>query len=585
MSHDKSFESSLHDVVYSIDTGTGLKIIRIALYTLFLVILMLVYTATQFRGLKSAEAMELAQIGRNITIQGGIQTKCVRPLTMWKMSQVTPDEKPRIMNHPDILHAPAYPFLLAGGFKILDLVGLDIFELGDKGASVMPAEQWFLIPLNHLFAALTGLIVYLMGCRLFSKEIGFLSMTTYFLSNLVWADSITGLGITMACFFSVAAFYNIFIAMLNRRDRGSASSWVFPFVVSILFAAGAFLTRYITVAIVPGMAFYAWMMAGRFRGGTRYAVVIIVLFGVLISPWLYRNYKVCKNPLGMAAHSVMNDTVKYPGQALERCAEPEFKTKTVWNNMKQKWVVNYTENGYRNYLPAMGGGVLMALFLVTFLYHFVRPQVNCLRWGIGLSIAIMMIVAGFFGETSVRMLHLFWPFVIMYGLAFFTILIDRQDLGLRLYSMILKCAIVAVAALPLLLTLLPPHSSHPYPPYYAPIIAQVTDMLSPREVLCTDMPWATAWYGDRVSIQLPQDLDDFYEINDYQQYISGIYMTTLTKNKPFVRSLLDGPEKSWLPILSGRYPPDFPLKKGVSLNRQDQIFISDRDRWSSAEAE
>ncbi|MCF7847556.1 MAG: glycosyltransferase family 39 protein [Kiritimatiellales bacterium] len=581
MPQDRSFESSLHDIVYSIDTGTGLKIIRASLYTLFLVVLILLYTATQFRGLKDAEAMDLAQVGRNITLQGGMQTKCVRPLTMWKISQVTPEGNPRILNHPDILHAPAYPAVLAIGFKIFDLMGVDIFSLSQRGGSVLPAEQWLLIPINHLFAALTGFIVYMMGGRLFSKEIGFLGMTTYFLSNVVWADSISGLGITMACFFSAAAFYCIVVSMLNRRDRDSMAAWAVPFILSILFAAGAFLTRYITVAIVPGMAFYAWLMAGRFRGGTRYAIVIVLLFGVIVSPWLYRNFKLCGNPMGMAAYTVMIDTSKYPDNALERSSEPEFKAKSVWTNMKHKWIKNYSGE-YQNRLPAMGGGVLMALFLTTFLYHFVRPQVNCLRWGVGLSILLMMIVAGFFGESTIRMLHIFWPFVVLYSLAFFTILIDRLDLGLRLYNLILKCAIVAVAALPLVFTLLPPHGNHPYPPYYAPIISQVSNMLTPREVMCTDMPWATAWYGDRVSVLLPQNLDDFYEINDYKQYISGLYITTLTKNKPFVRALLDGPEKSWLPILSGRYPPDFPLKKGVALNRQDQIFISDRDRWSSA---
>jgi len=110
-------------------------------------------------------------------------------------------------------------------------------------------------------------------------------------------------------------------------------------------------------------------------------------------------------------------------------------------------------------------------------------------------------------------------------------------------------------------------------------------MLNPREAMCTDMPWATAWYGDRVSILLPKDVDQFYYINDYKQYISGLYITTITKDKPFVSSLLDGPEQSWLPILSGRTPPDFPLKQAVSLNKQDQVFFSDRNRWSTPAAQ
>jgi len=578
MAQNRPFESTLHDIVYSIDIGTGRMIIRVALYLLFIIILMLLYTATQFKGLKSAEAMDLAQVGRNISLQGGIQTKCVRPLTIWKMKQVSPDGNPHIFDHPDVLHAPAYPVVLALGYKFYEMLGINLWKIEKLSGSVMPAEQWVVIPLNHLFAVLTGIIVYLMGKRLFAREIGFLGMTIYYLSNLVWADSISGLGITMAGFFSAAAFYCIMLAMLNRRDRDSLAAWLVPFVLSILFATTAFYTRYITAVIVPGMALYAWLMAGRFRGGTRFAVAIILAFTVLIFPWLYRNYKICKNPFGMAAHTVMLETSKYPENALERCSNPDFSPSVVWRNMKDKWIKNYT-GCFANKLPSMGGGVLPSIFLVTFLYHFVRPQVNYLRWGVGLSILLLLIIAGFFGETTIRMLHVFWPFVILYALAFYVILIERLDLGVRLYNQILRGAFVAVATVPIVLTLMPPHESRPYPPYYAPIIQQVTEWLNPTEVMCTDMPWATAWYGNRVSILLPQTLDDFYEINDYEHYISGLYITTLTKNKPFVRSLLDGPDKSWLPIMSGHYPPDFPLKKGVALNRQDQIFISDRQRW------
>ncbi len=204
---------------------------------------------------------------------------------------------------------------------------------------------------------------------------------------------------------------------------------------------------------------------------------------------------------------------------------------------------------------------------------------NDLRWGIGLSLLLTTIIAGFFSDSSIRMLHAFWPFAILYGLSFFYLLIDRLDIDARLYTISLKVIFCALAVIPLVMTIYSPNSKHPYPPYHAPFIGKVTTMLSPREVMCTDMPWATAWYGDRVSILLPKDLDQFYEINDYKQYISGIYFTTITKNKPFVKQLLDGPEKSWLPIMTGQTPPDFPLKKGLPLNRVDQLFLSDRTRW------
>ena len=577
---NKSFESTLHDIVYSIDTGTGLKIIRVTLYILILLVIVMLYTATQFRGLNSEEAMDYAQLGRNISLNGGLVTKNIRPISIWKISERNLDENAQIGDHPDLYHPPAYPALLATGFKFFELIGIDPFNLPEGSRTTsLPAEQWVILPLNHLFAILTGLIVFMLGKRMFSREIGFLGMTIYYLSDLVWADSISGLNISMAGFFIAASFYAMIVAMLNRRDRHSAVAWMFPFALSIILSAIAFLTRYIAIAAVPGIVLFAWLMGGRFRGGTRYAVVFIGLYLLLISPWLYHNYTVSGNPLGMAAHTAMAETSQYPGNALDRQLHPEFVAEQMTPSVKEKWVRNYSEK-YDSVIPGLGGGVLMAFFIVTFFYHFVRPQVNYLRWGLGMSLLLTVIIAGFFSESSIHMIHAFWPFIILYGLAFFYILIDRLDLGVPLYTTGLKYLIAILAAIPLALTIMPPHAKPTYPPYYAPIISNVSGMLNEREVLCTDMPWATAWYGDRISILLPKDVDDFYEINDYKQYISGMYITTITKNKPFVKELLDGPEKSWLPVISGRTPADFPLKQAISLNRQDQIFLSDRNRWS-----
>ena len=262
---NRSFESTLHDIVYSIDTGTGLKIIRVTLYVLFLLIIVMLYTATQFRGLRSAEAMDYAQLGRNISLNGGMVTKCIRPVSMWKVASRNPGENAQIVGHPDLYHAPAYPVVLSGGFKLFELMGIDPFIL-PEGARALPAEQWVIMPVNHLFTILTGWIVFSMGKRLFSREIGFLGMTIYYLSDLVWKDSISGLNISMACFFVAASFYAMVISTLNRRDRKTVFSWVFPFVLSVIFSAIAILTRYIAIAVVPGIVLFAWLMGGRFRG-------------------------------------------------------------------------------------------------------------------------------------------------------------------------------------------------------------------------------------------------------------------------------------------------------------------------------
>ncbi len=583
MADNRSFESTLHDIVYSIDTGTGLKIIRTCLYFLILLVVVMIYTATQFRGLKTEESMDYAQLGRNLTIQNGLVTKYVRPLSMWKMSTHNPEGNPQIGLHPDLFHPPAYPAVLASGFKLFNAIGLDVFATEKEGLGVsMKAEQWIILTANHMFSILTGWLIFLLGKRMFSREIGFIGMTIYYLSDLVWRDSVSGLNISMAVFCVMASFYLMVVAMLNKRDADSKVLWIVPYLFSIVFAAIAFLTRYIAIAAVPGLCLFAWLMSGRFRGGTRFVLVFVFLYALMVSPWLVRNYRVCGNPVGMVGYSALVDTPKHEDQSLLRELNPEVKFAGSFDALKKKWVLNYSGKGSA-VLPTMGGGILTALFIVAFFFHFIRPQVNYLQWGVGVSLVLTLLLAGFFSESSISMIHAFWPFVILYALAFFYILIDRLDLGVRLYNLGLKLLIVLLGTLPFWLTLMPPHENSAYPPYYVPAIAKVSSLLSPREVMISDMPWATAWYGDRVSILLPKDVDEFYEINDYKQYISGLYITTLTSDKPFTSKLLMGSEKTWLPIISGRTPTDFPLKQ-VERIGPGQLFFSDRNRWDNSSA-
>ena len=113
-----------------------------------------------------------------------------------------------------------------------------------------------------------------------------------------------------------------------------------------------------------------------------------------------------------------------------------------------------------------------------------------------------------------------------------------------------------------------------------PLISHVSHLLDRDELMCSDMPWATAWYGSRRSLQLPTSLLEFYEINDYTKKISGIYITMLTRDLPYLSSLRQGPYKYWFPILEGKIPGDFPLTQGFfPLMNQEQVFLTDRARW------
>lgn len=577
------FESTLQDLVYSVDAGLGLKIIRTTLFCLFILGLIVIFTAREFRGFDNEAAMDYAQLGRNMARSRHYVTQCVRPVSIAQVSARTFDGDALITRHPELFKAPLYPAILAGCFKFFDLVGVDLFPISTafQGMRVFPAEQWVIIPLHHFFTGLSGLLVFLLGRKLFSSKIGLLSVTTYFLSETVWVDSIRGTGIPFLVFFVLGATYFTLLAMINRRERKPLWNWMAFFALAILFSAAAFMTHYAAVAVIPGLAMFIWTMGSRTQRGGHLVFFYVTLTFLAVSPWLLRNYRLSGSPLGLAPYTALVDSAKYPGDSLMRTLKPTFSLTADYKETKAKWSKNFNKI-YETRFTSMGGGLLMAFFMVTFFYRFVRVHVHNLRWGIGLSMVLFFAGAGFFNEETLRLYHIFWPFVILYGLAFFSILLDRLDLNIQLYKTGLTGLVVGLTALPLIVTIFlssPP--GLPYPPYYAPFVMRVSELLKPAEVMCTDMPWATAWYGNRTSILMPARLEDYYEINDYRKYISGLYITTLTKDRPFVSSLLEGSEKTWMPIAMGQIPKDFPLRQGFALNKQDQIFLTDSIRWSA----
>lgn len=162
----KPFESRIQDLVYNVDVGIGLQMIKVGLYVLMVLVTILLYTVTQFKGLKDAEAMDYAQLGRNLLQQKGFITQCVRPASMWYMIENSKKHNPQIDRHPDILHPPLYPLLLAGGFKLTN------YDFNDESnVFPYPPEQWVVVPLGFIFSLLTGLLVFLIALRLFDKRI------------------------------------------------------------------------------------------------------------------------------------------------------------------------------------------------------------------------------------------------------------------------------------------------------------------------------------------------------------------------------------------------------------------------------
>lgn len=136
-------------------------------------------------------------------------------------------------------------------------------------------------------------------------------------------------------------------------------------------------------------------------------------------------------------------------------------------------------------------------------------------------------------------------------------------------------------------------------PYYVPqALASLNASLGEKEVLVTDIPWATAWYADRTSIWVPKNKKQFYELlkysRDHNEEIVGLLFTPTTLNQPFMGSIIGGENEDWQEVIL-RLPvsnrsggtadtmanePDFPFKQPAWLG-VGTIFYTDSQHISS----
>ena len=577
-----AFESGMQNLVYQMDQGSGRKVIHAALFALFAFAMAALYTFTNFQGMRDARAMEEAQLARNFAESGRLDTQCVRPFAIGRLAARSPAGGNAVIGQPDLLHPPVWPAILAGAFH---LVGMP--KPGTPTTSYVNGMDYLPVATSHFFTALAAILVWLLGCKLFDHRVGVLAASSFLLSDLAWRWSLLGSDLAAATFFALAAIYaGVWAAELPagggaEAEQGGVGRWLVPLVLAALLTAAAFLTRYAS-GIVALTVVFLHLGASRRRRPWAKAALFAVLAVLPAIPWLARNVAACGLPFGLVFHQLLAGTYLFPGDALARSLAPEMPDAgTAFYAVQIKAIANLRAFFGQDFGFA-GGGIVLALFGAMYLHRFVRHASRTLRWCLLPAGLVAILNAAAFGEESLRVLAIFWPLALPYAWAFFLVLLDRLQFEVRAFASAAITAVLLLTALPLLMNVLPPRTGLPYPPYFHSYIGWVTSMLEPEECLTTDIPWATAWYGGRTSIQLPRDIDGFYRIAEQHQRISLAYFTTVTRDKPWVRGLSDptSPEYTWYQVFAqGKVPGNFPLTHGRFLAGSDQLILADRQRW------
>ena len=116
----------LPDLLHKVVVGGGMRYLRVGLVLLLGVVLVGGYDWRAFRNMGTQEAMDAAQLARNIAEGKGYTTLFIRPLSIFLVKKRNKErEGVRSVGnvadlaqlrgmHPDLANPPVYPIVLAG---------------------------------------------------------------------------------------------------------------------------------------------------------------------------------------------------------------------------------------------------------------------------------------------------------------------------------------------------------------------------------------------------------------------------------------------------------------------------------------
>lgn len=612
----------LQDIIHKVEVAGGVRYVRYALAALTALLVIVAYNVRVAKNFGTQEAMDAAQLARNLAEGDGYSTKFVRPFSMHLVSRRTlekagrqeshePADYARIREpHPDISNAPVYPLVLAGLMKVLPfhyevMRSQPFFSSSGRPWRHQPdfLISWFN---QFLFLAVVA-VTFFWARRLFDATVAATAAVALFGSDILWRFSSSGLSTMLLLLICMGLVWCLtsLDQELDEPGPGAATPLALGGIAGALIGLGA-LTRYgFGMMIVPALLFI-WLAAGARKIPA--ALAMAAAFAIVLVPWVIRNYDVSGTPFGTAGFALLHGA-GFSGHELERSLNPDvqFGIRALVHKLLANSRLLLGSEFF-----VLAGGWATALFLASLLIGFRNRRIRRMRLFLLLSLGTLFVTQAL-GRTelsadsplinSENYLAVLIPMVMVYAVALFYILLDQIQLPFRQLRFAAVGIFVLLLWLPLIQVMLPPRG-HPLalPAYYPPAIQTAAGYFKERELMMSDVPWAVAWYGNRQCLWLtlnavrppddPTNEETFFAVNDLQKTINGLYLSQQGMDVRLQSELLRG-DGSWgqliLNVLLRRgrdlpaeqaVPGAFPLK---AVNRaylaDRQLLLADWARW------
>lgn len=460
-------------------------------------LLVLTYQHLRFVGLNNPDALDFAQLGRNLSFGRGFVTFILRPLAL------THGSNP--LRQPEMTHGPLFPFVLALAF-------------GAAGAKDTVASV-----VSMLFYVLTVPLVFLMGRRLFTPLVGGIAALVFALSPLNLDYAISGLHISFTIFLSTCLFLTLTGLMEKTNANTNPNAPPVPrgrLALAGLLAGALYLTDPIFFWILPAIVGTVLWMQKRER--TSWALWFGLPLALLILPWMARNAMTSGNPVfGLRGAEVWMNTQVYPASTGYRLLPGDMVADGgLFSALLLKMLTGI--NQILRSLPQMSGNWILAFFLPSLFFRFTDRTAESVR-RTALFCLLSLCAAMLLFTVQMPLLFCLMPIVLIFSVAYLVHLAQQAHLNRR--ALHFAAGLIALATLYPLFSEMA-LSDKPQPHRLAASARLLARQSRPADACVSDQPWITAWYADRPSLWIPARDD---QMSEARRLVSGSRWLFLTE--------------------------------------------------------
>jgi hypothetical protein len=523
-------------------------IIRYASFLLLLIGLTFFYLSPGFRGLNNEKGLEQAQIAREIARGNGFKSKLIRPLSL--RQSVEHSENVTLTSLHDTYHAPLNP--------LFNSIALNLYKddfQWDRNEPIYPLDRVITgVSIIFLFGSIV--MTYLLVTGIFDAKIGSITALLMLLCEMLWQFSQSGLPQMLMLFLFTCAMYFLYKALESEVNDRNPLVW-------LLLCAGFFgilaLSHWLAIWPFVGLLIFT---ALYFKPRGVAAILMLLVFLAMVSPWAIRNTKITGTPLGSGYFSILGG-MSVGEEYIYRSYEPP--SQNIFGAGFYTKIINTSIDQLNGLYAFLGSITVAPLFFLSLLHPFKRRSIADFRWPILTMWLFAVMGMSLFGlpdkAYDANQLHiLFIPIMTAYGLAFISILWGRMGFATNMPLVRNGHLVITVflSSVPMILGLIPGirHSFRSKGmDTQALNISHIRDHTEPSEIVVSDAPASVAWYGDRSSLWLPTSPQQMREIKlltaQKGQPLSGILLTRRSSNKSLFK-MIYGKEREWAPLITGR---------------------------------